>query len=494
MELFGSLKKPDGSLTSNTEIENSIAIITPGLTLTYKQLNKKISSTVKLLNKIGLKSRDKAAILGENSSEYVILILSLWKTGAIPIPLNTRLLPDELEELVLFAGCNFVLTGNLQQGIKSIPGVSIHEFPFKEEKTENISIKKSKTSGLPGKFQMNNPALIIYTSGSAGKPKGVVISFNNLYYSALNGNILFKHRNGDRWLASLPFYHIGGFSIITRSFFYGAALIIPKTLTMDEIIYAIENLKPTLASLVTTQLKRLMEAGYRPPSNLRHILLGGGFIEAELVSAAIKQGWNAVKSYGTTETASFVTMLSTEEFKTNPLSAGKAIPPNQILIIDENKNILPNGKVGEIAIKAQSVARGYLNNEDGNKKKFAGNIFYSGDSGYLDKDGFLYIEARREDLIISGGENIIPSEVEAEIINYPGVKEVCVFGKEDEEWGHTVAAAIASAKSITVEELKKFLVDKLPSFKHPRTVFILDELPKTELGKIKKGDIINKFK
>jgi O-succinylbenzoic acid--CoA ligase len=490
MDIIGLLSNPEGIRKTNGNIS---AIITPGSVITYQQLYQNISSTIEWLHSIGLKRNDKAAILSQNSLEYVILILSLWKVGAIPVPLNIRLLPDELEELIFFAGCNFVFIGNSDPGIKSIPGISVIKFPLYEEKTGNYLFSNFELSDYPNNNELENTALIIFTSGSTGKPRGVELTFNNLLNSAFNGDKLFKHQDNDRWLASLPFYHIGGFSIILRNFFFGTTLIIPQTLTTEDIIYSIENLNPTLASFVTTQIKRLLETGFEPNQSLRHILLGGGFLETKLVSEAVKRGWNVVKSYGTTETASFVTTLTAEEFKIKPFSAGKAISPNQIFIVNENKRILPELKVGEIAIKAQSVAKGYFNNKDENNNKFAGNIFYSGDYGYLDADGFLYVEARREDLIISGGENIIPQEIEAEIINYPGVKEVCVFGKEDQEWGHIVIAVIASNKNIKLENLKEFLKDKLPAYKHPKKIYIIDELPKTELGKIRKGNIIEMF-
>ncbi|MGA7721331.1 MAG: o-succinylbenzoate--CoA ligase [Ignavibacteriaceae bacterium] len=490
MDIIGLLSNPKGICNIN---ENISAIITPRTEITYRQLYEKIYFTVQWLHSIGLKSGDKAAILSENSLEYVILILSLWKAGAIPVPLNIRLLPDELKELISFAGCNFVFTDNPEHGLKSIPGISVNKFPLHEKITGKYLITNFEFSDCHDNNELENTALIIFTSGSTGKPRGVELTFNNLLNSAFNGNKLFNNQENDRWLASLPFYHIGGFSIILRNFFFGTALIIPKTLTTEDIIYSIENLNPTLASFVTTQLKRLIETGFEPNQSLRNILLGGGFLETKLVSEALKKGWNVVKSYGTTETASFVTALTAEEFKINPSSAGKAIFPNQILIIDENRNILPDMKVGEIAIKAQSVARGYLNNNDENKKKFAKDIFYSGDYGYLDADGFLYVEARREDLIISGGENIIPHEIEAAIIKYPGIKEVCVFGKEDKEWGHIVIAVIASNEKIEFESLKEFLNDKLPSYKHPKKIHFIDELPKTELGKIRKGKIIEMF-
>ncbi|MDR3625662.1 MAG: o-succinylbenzoate--CoA ligase [Ignavibacteriaceae bacterium] len=493
MELIGSLLKSKGDLNTHAVRQNKAAIITPDTVLTYKQLDERICTTLQSLQSLGIKSHDKVAILSENSLEYVVLVLSLWKLGAVPVPLNIRLLPSEIEDITLFAGCRFLLKEKSAGEIKSIPNVNVKEFPFEEETGKSLTAADA-LNDLPDKFKMSSPALIIFTSGSTGKPKGVVFTFSNLFYSAFNGNKLFNHHKKDRWLASLPFYHIGGFSIISRNFFYGTTLIIPQSLKTEHIVYAIDNLKPSLASLVTTQLQRLIEAGCKPNPELRHILLGGGFIEASLVSKAINSGWNISKSYGTSETSSYVTALTAEEFNNKPGSAGKVIPPNQILIVDEDKNILPDNKTGEIAVKAQSVASGYLNNEAETKKKFSGDIYYTGDYGHLDEDGFLFVEVRREDLIVSGGENIIPLEVETEILKYPGIKEVCVFGLKDNEWGHIVAAAIVSDIGITVEMLREFLSDKLPSFKHPRKIIFLDELPKTELGKIQKGKVRELFK
>ena len=491
MELIGLLSKPK---INQSVHDSSFAILTPGSILTYGQLELSISNTIKALVKLGVKRLDKIAVLSENNKEYVVLVLSLWNMGAIPVPVNVRLLPNEIEELVSFAGCKFVFTDNHFKDLLTAANIKSHLIPLADEQAGNILTDNIQYPDSSDKFNLNNTALVIFTSGSSGKSKGVVLSFNNLLHSAMNANKLFHHTQKDRWLASLPFYHIGGFSVITRNFFYGTSLIIPKSLKNEDLMQAIEKFKPTLTSLVTTQLKRLIEAGCKPNPELRQVLLGGGFIETALVSEALDKGWKVSKSYGTSETSSFVTVLYPEEFKFKPLSAGRAIPPNEILVLDDNKNILPHNETGEIAVKAQSVAKGYLNNDEETRKKFIDNIFYSGDHGYLDDKGFLFIEARREDLIISGGENINPLEIENEILKYNGIKETCVFGLNDTEWGDIVAAAIVSENEISVDELREFLKNKLPAFKHPKKIFILDKLPKTELGKIQRGKVKENFK
>ena len=335
---------------------------------------------------------------------------------------------------------------------------------------------------------MDSTAVIIFTSGSTGKPKGVQLTFNNLIQSALTGNQLFNYKKNDRWLASLPFYHVGGFSIITRAIFNGNTLLLPENLNIESVQNVIQKKHPTLTSFVSTQLKRLLENDIKPNPELRHILLGGGFLDTDLVTSAINKGWNVSKSYGSTETASFVTALTATEFVIKKESAGKALTPNEILIVDENRNLLEPKTLGEVAVKGKSVAKGYINNRDETGQKFKGDTYYTGDYGYLDDDGYLFIEARRNDLIVSGGENINPYEVETELLRHPYILEASVLGLEDKEWGFITAAAVVTRenKIIQLEELKLFLKDKLAGFKIPKKLFIVEKFPKTEMGKIQK--------
>ncbi len=471
-------------LLSKNNNQNKSAILSNKIKLTYLEFEGKISSIQEELLILGVGRQNKVAILSENSLDYVALIFALWRIGAIPVPMNVKLLPKEIEKQIEISNCRFLLLGNSINDKIKIDNVIIARMPASSKKS-NIKFEEDI------EFSVENTAVIIFTSGSTGMPKGVELSFNNLIQSAMTGDKIFKHRQNDRWLASLPFYHVGGFSIITRCFIYGAALIIPDSLEIESLKDSIENLQPTLASFVTTQLKRLIECGCKPNKEIRHILLGGGFMDPSLVGTAINEGWNVSKSYGTSETASFVTALTADEFKLKPHSAGKAIPPNEILIVDENRNPLTSMQLGEVVVKAQSVSKGYIGNKEESVKKFKKDIFYSGDYGYLDTEGYLFIEARRNDLIVSGGENINPFEIEKEILSHQNIEEVCVFGMKDEEWGQAVAAAIVTKDKsvISLNELKDFLKNKLPGYKHPKKIFILEMLPKTEIGKVQKEKV-----
>jgi len=460
---------------------SSIAIIYGENILSYSEFIELINSFKIYFENSGIKKGDQIAILSENNLDYVISIFSLWQLEAVPVPLNTRLTNNEIIELTKFSDCNFLLTDNsFNKLVQNFSGSILH-FPKLKEINETGQIEQKE-------INLDDTAVIIFTSGSTGKPKGVLLSFNNLIQSALTGDQLFNHKMEDRWLASLPFYHVGGFSIIMRALLNGVTLIIPANLNIENIRNAIQKQHPTHASFVSTQLKRLIENGIKPNRELRHILLGGGFLEADLVKDALSKGWHVFKSYGLTETASFVTALTAREFVNKKESAGKALYPNEILIVDEKRIKLKPNTLGEVAVKSKSVAKGYINNEDETKNKFKNDVYFTGDYGFIDDEGYLFIEARRNDLIVSGGENINPFEVETELLKHPLIQEVCVLGLEDKEWGYVAAAAIKAKdnEKIQVEDLKIFLKDKLAGFKIPKKVFMIDNFPKTEMGKIQK--------
>ncbi len=466
---------------------NESAIYSGSQSTTYSELEKKILSTISYLDTLEISKNEYVGVLSNNSPEFVVLIFSLWLIDAIPVLINNRLLESEISELLSVSGCKRIFISNELTSKYSSSVVDKIIFPF-----DNLSIKND----IYFNINLDNIALVIFTSGSTGKPKGVEITFTNLVQSALIGNQYFAHQENDRWLASLPFYHIGGFSIIIRTFLLGATLIFPESLDIKHLANAINNIHPTHVSLVSTQLKRLIESGISPNKELRRVLLGGGFIESSLIESAIQNGWNVAKSFGATETCSFVSVLTPDQFFNRRESAGKALPPNEILILDENKNILPSGKTGEIVIKGNSVTKGYLNNPEETEKKFSMGLYFTGDYGFLDDNGFLYVQARRNDLISTGGENVNPVEVETELLKHPLINEVCVFSLMEQEWGQIIAAALVvnNNNNITLEEIKSFLKNKLASFKHPKKILIVESLPKTELGKVQKEKLREMFK
>jgi len=450
----------------------------------FSAISSRVLQFQKILFEGKISKGDYAAVLAENNLEFIISILALWQIEAIPVLINTRLTKVEIENQIAF--CKIVLVSPSQKKIFS-------EFSIQTIEIELSSKLLPETNLAP--IELYKPAVIIFTSGSNSKPKIVEHSFSNLYESFLSGNQILRQSEDDRWLSSLPFYHIGGFSIFVRALFAGCTLILPQDLSMESIRNTIRKEKPTLLSLVSPQLKEIVDKNISPNPELRIVLVGGGRIDSYLIASAINIGWNIYKVYGSTETASFISILSPAEFKLRNESSGKPIPPNIINICDIMGNKLPPNRTGEITIKTNSLFSKYLFDDEFTLQKLSNGVFNSGDVGYLDEDGYLFVEARRTDLIVSGGENINPVEVEFAINNFPGVKEVCVFPIGDIKWGQKAIAVIVPCENfrIDIQSLKLNLKKYLADYKIPKEFCILDSLPKSSLGKVLRGEIIKMF-
>ncbi len=469
--------------------KNSAFIIYGKENISYSEFDKKFSSYSSFLKNARIKKGDHIAIICDNNPDFIITIFSIWKLKAVPVPINIKLLPKEIEEQIIFADCKFVLISkNLHFKINH---QNIISFPFDEQ--------VKKTLYKNSIYNKNETALIMFTSGSSGTSKAVILTFNNLIQSARIGNQILNQNEKDRWLASLPFYHIGGFSIFVRAYLSGASVIIPESLKTNNIISAIKKYKPTLASFVSTQLKRLIENNVKPNKELKNILIGGGFTCKELSIKAIKKGWKITKVYGSTEVSSFVSAITYPDIPNKPGSSGKALYPNKIEIVNEKDEFIPANITGKIIIKGPAVMKGYYlpagkagKNIEATPTKIKNKFLYTGDIGYLDNEGYLFVEARRDDLIVSGGENIIPREVESAVLNHPYVNDAFIFGVESEEWGHEVSAVISLKKNKKVNQinLKEFLKGKLPNYKIPRKIYIIDKIPRTSLGKVQKGKLL----
>lgn len=455
--------------------------------ISFKTLEDKVLSAANYFRTLNISRQQTAPILCRNSRDYIISVLALWILGAIPVLLNTRLSTYEIEEQLSFLGCDSLIIDTAsKEKVSKIKVEKIlipHPSPILKIELENFH------------YDENATALIMFTSGSSGKAKAVNLTFSNLVQSAKIGNTYLLQTSEDRWLASLPFYHIGGFSIIFRALMFGCQIILPSELKLPAIIQSIRKIKPTLISLVSAQMKELLEYDIKPPAELRHVLLGGGFIDSNLMHEALIKGWKVSKVYGSTETSSFVTVLSPDELIKKPDSVGRPIPPNQIFVCDESGNELQPNTAGEIVVSGPSIMKGYWKDNETTAQRIKNDSYLTGDIGYKDEDGYLYLVNRRTDLIVSGGENVNPTEVENAIMCFPKVKDVCVFGISDGTWGQRVAAAIVpnSDEKFSLTELKIFLGQKIAQFKIPKEIHFVDELPKTELSKIKREEVRKLF-
>ncbi|MCH8942593.1 MAG: o-succinylbenzoate--CoA ligase [Bacteroidetes bacterium] len=452
----------------------SAVIISKDETINYSVLQKKVFSVSEHLSEKGVKENDIVAILGRNSIDFIILILSLWEIKAVPVPLNFNLSHKELKLILNELSPKKILYDiNLNK---------IHKF----ENQDNINYPFNYSSFINGKkenkeLDLKRTALIIFTSGSSGKPKGVKLSFNNLIKSAKAQNNFLELNQHDNYLASLPFYHIGGFSIIIRTLLSGGTIIIPNSLKIDVLINSIIKYQVTSVSLVITQLKRMIDKNFIPPDYLKNVLIGGSFIDNDLIVNAFDKGWLIIKVYGSTETCSFITAKRINSNNDISNSLGKVIGKNKIEIVDDH-----------IAVKGESVMQGYFNKHT----DFTGEgYFVNEDIGFIDENNELIIESRRENLIISGGENVSLKEIENFVTDFYKIEDAVVIGLEDDEWGEIVAVVVVSLDNemFPLIELNNFLSDKIAKYKLPKKLFFVYKIPRNEMGKVMREELMKKI-
>lgn len=477
-------KKIEWLKNAAAKFGNQTAIITPNRSYNYNELYKGVNKSACVLSQFGLRKNDRTALLAPNSFNFIKWLLAVWEIGAIPVPINIRLSNHEIKKQLDFILPKIVF---VYKNIKSKDSLKKHfqtlNFPFyrslkKTEKLYNVSSK-------------NDTSLIMSTSGSSDNPKAVEFSFECLESSVKNTLKFAKSEVSDLWLASLPFYHIGGLQIILRSLISGGTLVIPNSLKTDDLIDSVFKYSPHYISLVPTMLKRFVEKKHFLPKT-KNIFIGGAALPRFLEKLALDENLPITKVYGSTETSSMITSADLSEIKKQPGTSGKPLGNNKIFIVGKKGDHLSAGRTGEIVVKSNGLAKGYYNNYTLTKDKFSKNSYRTGDSGYLNKEGYLFVKNRREDLIISGGENINPSEVEEALLETNKAEDVFVFGESDKEWGAIIKAAVVLKKGVrkTEKEILNELKKRIASYKCPKEIIILNSIPKNDLGKVNRKKLM----
>jgi len=308
------------------------------------------------------------------------------------------------------------------------------------------------------------PLTRVLSSGTSGTPKPVLLTAGNHLWSALGSALNLGVERDDRWLCCLPLNHVGGLAILIRSAIYGTGAMIQSGFDVDRVATTLEDGCATVVSLVPTQLVRLLDAG-AAVDDPRLLLIGGGPVSAEVLEEAIGRGATVVQTYGLTEACSQVCTLGPAEASDRVGSAGRPLPGTEVRIDD-----------GEILVRGPSVAPAAL----------ADGWLHTGDLGSLDDEGYLWVDGRREDLIVSGGENVRPHRVEAALLAHPGVAEVAVAGRDDREWGQLVTAFVVSADDPGADELIEHARAHLAPHEVPKAIEFVAELPRTGSGKLQR--------
>jgi O-succinylbenzoic acid--CoA ligase len=336
-------------------------------------------------------------------------------------------------------------------------------------------------------FALDEPMTVLYTSGTTGRPKGAIQTFGNHYWSATASNLNLGTTEDDRWLAALPLFHVGGLSILLRSVLFGMTAVVHESFDPARANAAIDD-GVTVMSVVANMLQRMLdERRERPyPPHLRCMLLGGGPAPQPLLEACAGRGVPVVQTYGLTETASQLTTLAPADALRKLGSAGKALSGSEVRIVDEGGRDCAPDAAGEIIARGPTVTPGYLNRPEDTAEALRGGWLHTGDLGYLDAEGYLYVLDRRSDLIVSGGENVYPAEIESALQSHPAVLEAGVIGVADERWGRVAHAVVVlrPGAAPSADELIEWCKGRLASYKTPRSVSFAATLPRNAAGKL----------
>lgn len=441
------------------------------------------------LNALGVGAGDRVALLLQNGAPFVVLVHALSRLGAIVVPFNTRLTPVEINWQLADVGARLLIHDEANAAAATTAAHSLNELNSLRVDEAWIALPPltSHLSLSTFHFPLDAPHSILYTSGTTGQPKGALLTFGNHWWSAVGSALNLGLHSGDRWLACLPLFHVGGLAILLRSVIYGITAIVQESFDPVEVNRAIDDGGVTLVSVVSAMLQRMLAArGDRPyPPSLRCVLLGGGPAPRDLLEDCARRGAPVVQTYGLTEAASQVATLSPEDALRKLGSAGKPLLPTELRIEREGVAV-GAGEAGEIVIRGPTVTPGYAGRPEATADVIREGWFHTGDLGYLDEEGYLYVLDRRDDLIISGGENVYPAEVEAVLRAHSAVEDAGVVGVPDERWGWVPAAFVKllEGAALTEADLKAFCSARLARYKVPAHVRFVASLPRNAAGKL----------
>jgi O-succinylbenzoic acid--CoA ligase len=419
-----------------------VALVVDESSVTYAELEAEATWVARRLAAHGVRRGTLAALTMHPGREQVVLIHALMKLGAVMLPLSPRLKPAERQAVL----------------DEQRPDVDLDQ-PVLLTQTE---------ADLPllGEHDMDDPHCRILTSGSTGTAHAVELTFGNHLWSAVGSAFNLGVDPADRWLCCLPLSHVSGLSIVMRSVIYGTGMVLHDGFKTDRIAAALEEGGITLLSLVPTMLARLLEAG-ADLSGPRAILIGGGPVPEAVLEEALARGAAVNQTYGLTEAASQVATLAPADIRRKVGAAGRPLLTTHIRISSE----------GEILVQGPTVSPGCLD---------ADGWLHTGDLGHIDEEGFLYVEDRIDDLIISGGENVVPAEVENVLVSHPEVIEAAVVARDDPEWQQAVTGVVVlrEGATTTAEELRNHCAAQLAGYKVPKRIEFATALPRTPSGKL----------
>ncbi|MEE8509156.1 MAG: long-chain-fatty-acid--CoA ligase [Myxococcota bacterium] len=487
-----------------------------GRKLSYADAQAEANRIANALIGAGLEAGDRVAFLAKNCIEYVLFYFGASKAGVVPVPLNYRLAPPEWRTIVADAGARLLVArGEFAAAIDPIRGdlasvdrwVALDTPPPTGWESYAGWIDGADTGPPARRVDEDDDVYQMYTSGTTGRPKGAVLSHRGLCANLFQLLTVLSGEPGRRVLIVAPFYHaaaaVTAFSAIT----WGGSLYIQEEFDPAETVRALDEEEIFSATLVPAMIQACLmmdssvtEREYR---GLRRILYGASPIAERTLRRAMDVfGCEFVQAYGMTETTAVLTFLLPEDHRKalagHPhllLSAGRAVVGTELRIVDEQDRPVENGTIGEICARAPQLMRGYWKLPDATEATLRNGWMHTGDAGTLDDEGYLFVQDRTKDMIVSGGENVYPREVEDVIFQHPAVADVAVIGVPNEQWGEAVKAIVVlrDGAAASADEIIDFCRGRLGGYKRPRSVDFAAELPRNPSGKVLKRELREPF-
>lgn len=505
-----------GILRQARYFPRNTAVIYEGQELDYSEFAARVEEYAKAFSASGIRRGDRIAYLGMNSSTFLLTMMAAWWVGAIFEPFNFRLAPREVEGLIVKSTPTVLIVEPChQEVVEKLGDLGGHPVqlvlvdndravPVQTEVAERWTLLTgflqagAETSlGAPVAATDDDLAILMFTSGTTGEPKGVQLTFGNLWWNSVNVDSLVDTRRGDVNLAVAPLFHIGALNALTiRLLVRGGVTVIRRNFDPRQTLRDIEEYRVSQAFLVPAQLSAMQQTAEFQAcdiSSLRALICAGAPVPPVLLKQYEVKGVPVQQAWGLTETSPFATYLPSELTFLKAGSCGIPMPYTEVRIVDpfSLEDVRQPGETGEMWVRGPNVTSGYWNNPEATASAFHNGWFRTGDIGYQDEDGYFYIVDRLKDMIITGGENVYPAEVERALMEFPGVIDVAVVGVKDSQWGESIVAVMSCQNGSvpTVEEVREFTGKYLARYKLPKRLILTGTVPRNGSGKLDKPSI-----
>lgn len=492
---------------------NKLALIYEDQELTYAEFTRNVKAIASRLRASGVKDGDRIFYLGMNSAAFLETMFATWWLGAVFTPLNFRLAPAEISELLVRGTPHSIIVESSHAEVLShVYGAQRHHIflidndptvegaagaPPYWHRASEVFGDVSEDLPAPKQVGMRDLALLLFTSGTTGVPKGVQLTFGNIWWNSVNVDTSVDTRVGDMNLAVAPMFHIGALNSFTiRAFERGNTTVVRRAFDPVRTLKDIEDFAINSAFVVPAQLlvmSNQAEFEGADLTSMRATICAGAPVPPVIIAKYAEKGVDVQQAWGLTETSPFATYLPAAMTKEKTGSCGISMLHTEVKLVDPVmlEDVTTPGETGEMWVRGPNVTPGYWNAPEANEAAFHEGWFRSGDIGYADEDGYLFIVDRLKDMIITGGENVYPAEVERVLIEYPGCSDVAVVGQKDPKWGENVVAVMAmeGGAKPTVEQVREFCDRHLARYKLPKKLVLVDAVPRNSSGKLDKRSI-----